>query len=84
MVKDSIIRFITESGSEYTINRSEKTWSRPSNPNSPFVRTTSGRYREISEIVVGEGVTLLCPPLDFGNVRIIQTTPVVSVEIVER
>jgi hypothetical protein len=51
---------------------------------SPFVRTVNGKYREISEIVVGEGVTLLCPPLEFGNVRIIQTTPVVSVEIVER
>ena len=71
----------TESGSTYRFNWPATRWTRPVNPESLGVRTTSGDVLQLSAVKVGEPLviigTSLTPGLDF---RRIETTPVVAIE----
>lgn len=74
-------RFWTKSGSEYLIDHDERIWRRGENRDSPLLRTSNGLFRDISEIVVGKHVVLLCPPLVAGfGTRVIVTSKVVRIE----
>jgi hypothetical protein len=79
MAVKNIVKFRTESGSGYAINMAEKTWARSDNPNSLNVRTSNGVFREISRIEIGKPVTMICPPLDVGDARVIETSNVVEI-----
>lgn len=74
------IKFKTASGSEYLIDKDTMEWSRLGDEN---VRTKVGSLVTWPEITVGEGAILLCPPLVHGDVRLIETTPVVSMETID-
>lgn len=74
-------RFRTRSGSEYLVDHKERLWRRSTNPDSPLLRTTNGVYLRITDIVVGEPVVFICPPLAEGpGIRVIVTTRVERVE----
>lgn len=54
----------TETGSEYVIDLTLKTWERLKRENSSGkLRTESGTYQEIEPIKLGEGVLMICDPL---------------------
>lgn len=73
--------FVTRSGSEYVIDHAERVWHRRPNPNSTLVRTPNDVFYWVSDIRVGHGVVLFCPPIVEGAVgRMIQTTRVVRLE----
>jgi hypothetical protein len=73
-----MIKYDTISGSHYTIDTERKQWYRPSNADSMEVRTSGGEYVTISPIVVGEPVTIVCPPIVEGALARIITTSAVK------
>ena len=75
-----MIAFTTATGSVYTVDDENKTWARPENPESTGVRTTSGSFLDRTEIAIGKRVLFVCPPLEGGDVRIVHTTHVVSIQ----
>ncbi len=75
----------TETGSEYHVIESSMTWERVEQPTveNPFVplRTLSGSLKQWPKVVVGQPMNLFGPPLTPGtDFRLIQTSPVLSVE----
>jgi hypothetical protein len=76
------IRFKTESGSLYELDEEAMTWSRLTHSaESVAVRTKSGPMLKWPEVKIGRECRILGPSLSFvGGIRLIETTPVVSVE----
>ena len=67
-------KFRTESGSVYTLENGN--WS----STSGSTRTQEGQYIVHSDVIVGQPVEILAPPLVEGAIlRIITTSPVVEV-----
>lgn len=79
-----MIKCTTESGSEWYIDEGRKLWFRPVNTDSPYVRTTQGRFYSHTPIEVGSGIVFLGPAITFTALdaggRITQTTPVERIE----
>lgn len=76
----------TRSGSIYEIDGDENggTWKRLEGPANTLVRTTGGIYHSRSPILLGQPMVLICPPLETGNVRLIETSDVVGITYEEK
>lgn len=79
-----ILRAETETGSIYVIDTELKTWKKERMPlieGAMPLRSQSGVYTEIDEIVIGKPITMLGKPLDKrADFRAIQTSYVVKLE----
>jgi hypothetical protein len=77
------IKFRTETGSLYEIDYDKKQWSRLEEPKIQGrkpLRTKTGSFNEISDIVVGQPVLIFGPSLTPGtNGRCIRTSYVVEI-----
>lgn len=79
------LRITTESGSIYFLNKNAMTWDRilaspHSDPTSP-VRTRGGPLLEWPQVVVGQPVDIMGPPIQTGaTFRLVRTSPVTKVE----
>jgi len=79
------LRITTESGSIYFLNKNTMTWDRViasahSDPAYP-VRTRGGPLLEWPQVVVGQPVDIMGPPIQAGaTFRLVRTTPVLKVE----
>lgn len=70
------IKFRTESGSVYAVDDTTKVWA----STSTSTRSDGGDFYERSPVIMGEPVTLVCPPFVEGAVaRLIHTSPVVEI-----
>ena len=80
-----IVEFETETGSIYRVNTLEKTWERLQKARqvgAQPLRTESGTYYEMSTIVGGQSVTLVCPPLNSSSgFRYITTSLIVRIAL---
>jgi len=83
-----ILRAETETGSVYLIDTELKTWKKERMPlaEGPMpLRSQSGVYVKIDEIVVGKSIAMLGKPLDKrATFRMIQTSYVVKLEKEEK
>jgi hypothetical protein len=70
----------TQSGSTYRIDIEAGTWERlDHHPDSHFLRTESGTFESIGDVVIGRSMVLIGPSLtDPAAKRVIETTPVVD------
>lgn len=76
-----MIKVTTLSGSVYTIDPVNKTWSRITGENAVTIRSKDGPYNHIHTIEVGKPMVLICPPFKEGSkLRCITTTKVVSID----
>jgi hypothetical protein len=77
------IQFRTETGSLYEIDYDKKQWSRLEEPKIQGrkpLRTKTGPFNEISDIVIGQFVLILGPSLTPGKERrCIRTSYVVEI-----
>ena len=71
----------TEAGSQYRIDFDKKTWERVrKTDDSGYLRTAGGSYLDI-QVVLGDPMGLLCPPLTKGTeARYIETSPIAKME----
>ena len=82
-----MIKYTTQNGSIYLIDEAAKTWQRVTYPEwSDRVRSANGTYREYRD--TGNGLLIICDPFDKSldpetHRRLIETSPVVSVEVVD-
>lgn len=79
----AITYIMTETGSEYILDRVQMTWDRQRLGGrlleSPNVRTKGGTLKTWPKIQVGKPLVLICPSLSpAGTVRVITTSPVTS------
>ena len=77
----TMIKFITESGTNYTIDTERKQWYRPSNANSMSITTSGGEYVRVSPVQIGKRVTIVCPPryAEF-EAYVVTTSKVVKID----
>lgn len=79
------LRITTESGSIYFLNKNTMTWDRtlasPHSDASFPVRTRGGPLLEWPQVVVGQPVDIMGPPIQAGaTFRLVRTSPVMHVE----
>ncbi len=78
-----IYKFTTESASEYIIDTTLKTWKRKKGIDATDIRTDEGKYHNISEIELGQRVTMECDPLtEDASFRLITSTPIIALDTV--
>lgn len=74
----------TVNGSVYRIDPKTRTWERITKAApSGVLQTEQGKYNGCAPVEIGKGLALFCPPLESGNVRLIYTSDVVSIEEVQ-
>jgi hypothetical protein len=73
---------ITETGSVYEIDTDKKTWERiETTDESGYVRSKGGTYNSITNLVIGERLNMLCPPIVPNmTARLISTSPIVFIK----
>ena len=72
----------TVHGTKFKIDQVNKTWERTDKTgDSGNLRDESGTFFEITEAIIGEPLTLKCPPRVEGALyRLIITSPITAVE----
>lgn len=70
--------------SSYVIDTIAKMWMRVlAGPNSGPIRGVSGNYNDISDVQVGKGLQMVCPPFrPAGPPRFIATSIVESIDVI--
>ncbi len=72
------ITFATATGSVWIVNTEARSWWRPRNVASPFIRTTTGTYDIMSDVVIGEPVVFLTAS---GWGHLVSTSRVIAYEV---
>lgn len=73
------MKFLTESGSVYSIDEVNKTWIREQGEGAATLRSVAGEFFTHTPIEIGQSVTFTCPPINPPLLRIIITTHVVEI-----
>lgn len=78
-------RYTTDSGSVYEIDNEQMTWTRLKQTSaSGLLRSGWGPYWELDCLGVGFPLVLTCPPINpDADRRVVSTSPVVAIEVVD-
>lgn len=75
-------RYTTESGSVYDIDFDQLTWKRQRGEGASEIRTDDGTFFDF-EIIEDQGLVLYCLTSMKHAVRVISSTPIVKVEVID-